>query len=48
MLVKVLGSLTHDSDIVTERSLCAGNVIHDAAQAIVHVRADFSRHVHEA
>ena len=48
MLVEVLGSLTHDSDIVTERSLCVGDVVHNSSQAIVHVRADPSRYVHEA
>lgn len=48
MLVEVLGYLTHDSDIVTKRSLCVGDVVHGSSHAIVRVRADPSRNVHEA
>jgi hypothetical protein len=48
ILVKVLGSLTHDSDVVTERSLCVSDVVHHSSQAIVHGGADPSRNVHEA
>jgi hypothetical protein len=48
ILVQVLGSLTHDSNIVTERSLCVSDVVHGSSQAIVDIRADSSRDVHEA
>jgi hypothetical protein len=46
LLVEVRRPLAANPDLMTERSLCVCEVIHDPADAVLHVRSDVLGKVH--